>query len=225
MNRADRWRFDTPRAYRDGHFVPSITWGSPVIASLRKRVPDAFFDCHMMVTKPSQWVPDIAKAGGQRYTFHLEVNTIMPHDHVTHAAPELLLFCWQAVDTDDLDLAGLCTLIRKSGMQVGIAVKPGTGVEALSAVIALVDMVLVMTVEPGFGGQSFMPGMMPKVLSLRSQYPKLDIQVDGGLSPKTIDAAAAAGANMIVAGVQRASARAVTEDSPPRLTQLGPRTR
>ena len=69
----------------DGHFVPNITWGSPVIASLKKQVPEAFFDCHMMVSKPSQWVADIAKAGGSRYTFHLE-----------------------AVDTDDRDVAGVC---------------------------------------------------------------------------------------------------------------------
>ena len=69
----------------DGHFVPNITWGSPVIASLNKQVPEAFLDCHMMVSKPSQWVGDIAKAGGSRYTFHLE-----------------------AVDTDDRDVAGIC---------------------------------------------------------------------------------------------------------------------
>ena len=161
----------------DGHFVPNITWGSPVIASLRKNVPDAFFDCHMMVSKPSQWIPDIAKAGGSRYTFHLE-----------------------SVETDDNDIVGVCKLIRDNGMQVGVAIKPGTGVEALKDVIALVDMVLVMTVEPGFGGQKFQPAMMPKVLQLRTEHPKLDIQVDGGLGPPTIDAAAAAGANIIVAG-------------------------
>jgi len=160
----------------DGNFVPNITWGAPVIASLRKHV-DAFFDCHMMVAKPSQWVPDIAKAGGSRYTFHLE-----------------------AVETDDADLAGVCSLIRASGMKVGVAIKPGTPVAALADVVALVDMVLVMTVEPGFGGQNFMPNCMPKVLELRTAHPSLDIQVDGGLGPATIDQAAAAGANLIVAG-------------------------
>jgi ribulose-phosphate 3-epimerase len=166
----------------DGHFVPNLTFGSPVIASLRKSVPDAFFDCHMMVTRPSQWISDIGQCmkrgtGGSRYTFHLE-----------------------AVETDELDIAGICQLIRSHGMRVGVAIKPGTGVDQLSSVIALVDMVLVMTVEPGFGGQSFRPSMMPKVLALRSSHPDLDIQVDGGLSPSTIDAAAAAGANLIVAG-------------------------
>ena len=161
----------------DGHFAPNITWGSPVIASLRKNVPDAFLDCHMMVSKPSQWVADIGRAGGSRYTFHME-----------------------AVETDELDVKGICKLIRSHGMQIGVAINPGTGVDRLSSVITLVDMVLVMTVEPGFGGQSFRPSMMPKVLALRSSHPELDIQVDGGLSPSTIDAAAAAGANYIVAG-------------------------
>ena len=85
-------------------------------------------------------------------------------------------------------------------MKVGVALKPGTPMEAVAPFVGLVDMVLVMTVEPGFGGQSFMPNMMPKVLALRTQYPTLAIQVDGGLSPSTVDAAAAAGANIIVAG-------------------------
>merc|ERR1719456_1116007 len=85
-------------------------------------------------------------------------------------------------------------------MKVGVALKPGTPVEDVRAFVSLVDMVLVMTVEPGFGGQKFMPNMMPKVLHLRTQHPELDIEVDGGLGPETIDEAARAGANMIVAG-------------------------
>ena len=164
----------------DGHFVPNMSFAHPVISSLRKHVPKAFLDCHMMVSKPSQWVEPVAQSctgAGSRYTFHLE-----------------------SIATDDLDLTGVIKLIRDNGMEVGIAVKPGTGIEALSAVITLVDMVLVMTVEPGFGGQKFMPHCMPKVLALRSKHPDLDIQVDGGLGPSTIDAAAAAGANLIVAG-------------------------
>jgi ribulose-phosphate 3-epimerase len=164
----------------DGHFVPNITFAHPVVASLRKNLPDAYLDCHMMVSKPSQWVEPVATAcvgGGSRYCFHLE-----------------------SMDTDDLDVVGMCKLIRENGMQVGIALKPGTAIDGLMDVISLVDMVLVMTVEPGFGGQKFQPGMMPKVLSLRKQHPQLDIQVDGGLGPSTIDQAAAAGANYIVAG-------------------------
>jgi len=161
----------------DGNFVPNISFGAPVIQCLRKNVPDAFLDCHMMVAKPSQWIEDIAKAGGSRYTFHLE-----------------------AVDNDDLDVQGVCKMIQKHGMKVGLAIKPGTAADAVAPFITLVDMILVMTVEPGFGGQSFMPHMMPKVLSLRTEYPDLDIQVDGGLGPSTIEAAAKAGANFIVAG-------------------------
>lgn len=164
----------------DGHFVPNITFAHPVVASLRKNVPDAYLDCHMMVSKPSQWVEPVATActgAGSRYTFHLE-----------------------AIETDDVDITALIKLIRDNGMEVGVAIKPGTGVEALAPVAALVDIVLVMTVEPGFGGQKFMPNCMPKVLALRTEHPSLDIQVDGGLGPTTIDAAAAAGANLIVAG-------------------------
>ena len=85
-------------------------------------------------------------------------------------------------------------------MEVGVALKPGTDVSAVREFVSLVDMVLVMTVEPGFGGQKFMPNMMPKVVHLRDTFPNLNIQVDGGLSPSTIDVAAKAGANSIVAG-------------------------
>ena len=91
--------------------------------------------------------------------------------------------------------------LHAAGLRAGVAVKPDTGVDALGDVGDMgVDMVLVMTVEPGFGGQSFMPETMDKVSALRAAYPTLDIQVDGGLSPATIDVAAAAGANVVVAG-------------------------
>jgi ribulose-phosphate 3-epimerase len=169
-----------------GNFVPHISWGAPVIAKLRKHT-EAFFDCHMMVANPSQWVDDIAKAGGDQYTFHLEAA-------LTEKATA------GATNTDHATVSALCRLIRESGMKVGVAIKPGTSVEAVSQYVTLVDMVLVMTVEPGFGGQSFMPNMMPKVLHLRKAFPLLDIEVDGGLGLTTIEAAAAAGANMIVAG-------------------------
>ncbi|KAJ0395373.1 hypothetical protein ATCC90586_008665 [Pythium insidiosum] len=156
----------------DGHFVPNITWGAPVIKSLRQHTK-AFFDCHMMVSKPEQWVSDIADAGGDQFTFHLEATS---------------------------DPLALIQQIRAAGMKVGVAIKPGTSVEAVLPYVDKVDMVLVMTVEPGFGGQKFMADMMPKVSALRHKFPTLDIEVDGGLGPSTIDAAAKAGANMIVAG-------------------------
>jgi len=160
----------------DGHFVPNISWGPPVIASLRKIIgDDVFFDCHMMVSNPQQWVQSIKDSGGNQYTFHIEA-------------------------CGDEGAASVCEQIRGAGMKVGVAIKPGTPISAIASIVALVDMVLVMTVEPGFGGQSFMPNMMPKVLELRTLHPTLDVEVDGGLGPATIDAAAMAGANMIVAG-------------------------
>jgi len=163
----------------DGHFVPNITWGPPVVQCLRKSLgSEVMFDCHMMVSNPIQWVQPIKEAGGSertQYTFHIEASG-------EEGAPKV------------------CAAIREAGMKVGVALKPGTEVSAVAPIVSLVDMVLVMTVEPGFGGQSFMPNMMPKVLQLRTEYPNLEIEVDGGLSPTTVHHAARAGANMIVAG-------------------------
>jgi len=161
----------------DGHFVPNLTFGAPIVKCLRKHTPDAFFDVHLMVSKPAQWVVDFADAGANMYTFHIEA----------------------AIAAGD-DVPTLCQAIRDAGMKVGIALKPGTPVEALTPYLSLIDMALVMTVEPGFGGQSFMAEMMPKVATLRAQRKDLDIQVDGGLSAANIAVAAAAGANVIVAG-------------------------
>ncbi|KAI9478142.1 MAG: ribulose-phosphate 3-epimerase [Benjaminiella poitrasii] len=157
----------------DGHFVPNLTWGAPIISAIRPHT-EAYFDCHMMVSNPSQWVDDIAKAGGQMYTFHIEATQ---------------------------DPTGLIKQIHDAGMQAGVAIKPGTPIESVVGQVAeLCDMILVMTVEPGFGGQRFMAQCMPKVEALRRKYPNLDIEVDGGLSLETIDASADAGANVIVAG-------------------------
>ena len=98
------------------------------------------------------------------------------------------------------DIAAVVRLVKAAGMKVGLAIKPATPVEAVFPHLSSLDVVLVMTVEPGFGGQSFMGGMMSKVATLRQRCPDLDIQVDGGLTVDTVDAAARAGANMIVAG-------------------------
>lgn len=161
----------------DGHFVPNISLGPPIITSLRKEIPRSserlFFDCHMMVSEPERWVPEVAKAGGDQYTFHYESTK---------------------------DPLALIALIKKHGMRAACAIKPGTDVAVLADLGAHLDMALVMTVEPGFGGQKFMADMMPKVDKLRAQFPQLDIQVDGGLGRDTVDAAADAGANVIVAG-------------------------
>ncbi|RXN29072.1 ribulose-phosphate 3-epimerase [Labeo rohita] len=147
--------------------------------------PDPFFglealltlylitDMHMMVSRPEQWVKPMAAAGANQYTFHLEATT---------------------------NPGNLIKEIRESGMKVGLAIKPGTTVEELAPWAGQIDMALVMTVEPGFGGQKFMEDMMPKVSWLRSQFPSLDIEVDGGVGPDSIHRCAEAGANMIVSG-------------------------
>ncbi|KAK9450606.1 Ribulose-phosphate 3-epimerase-like protein [Limtongia smithiae] len=159
----------------DGHFVPNITIGAPVVTCIRGALPkgDSFFDCHMMVAEPERWVEDFAKAGGDLYCFHYEATS----------SPEALI-----------------DKIHASGMRAGCALKPKTPVSAVFDLVPKLDMVLIMTVEPGFGGQKFMIECMPKVEELRSKFPDLDIEVDGGLGPATIDFAADAGANVIVAG-------------------------
>lgn len=161
----------------DGHFVPNISLGPPIISSLRKEIPrkaeKTFFDCHMMVAEPEKWVPEIAKAGGDQYTFHYESTK---------------------------DPIALVKLIKEHGLKAACAIKPGTSVDVLYELGEHLDMALVMTVEPGFGGQKFMADMMPKVEKLRLKFPQLNIQVDGGLGKETVPAAADAGANVIVAG-------------------------
>eukprot|EP00938_MAST-03A_sp_MAST-3A-sp1_P001406 g1406.t1 len=151
----------------DGHFVPNLTLGAPIVKSLRKHT-NAFLDCHLMVSEPRKWVDDFAKAGADQFCFHIEV---------------------------EKDPKSLIQEIKSKGMKAAIAIKPKTPVDTVYPYAEDLDMCLIMTVEPGFGGQKFMEDMMPKVKALREKYPSLNIQVDGGLSPKTIDSAAKAGAN------------------------------
>ncbi|XP_055612798.1 ribulose-phosphate 3-epimerase [Uranotaenia lowii] len=158
----------------DGTFVPNLTFGHPVVKCLRNKIKDAFFETHMMVQAPQHWIEPMADAGVNQYTFHIEP--------VMGSVPDI------------------CRKIQEAGMKVGLALKPGTPVETVKEFISMADMVLVMTVEPGFGGQKFMTDMMPKVQWLRENYPNLNIEVDGGVGPGTIDTCAKAGANMIVAG-------------------------
>jgi ribulose-phosphate 3-epimerase len=128
-----------------------------------------------MVKEPAKWVEPMRKAGANSLTFHLESD-------LPEGGPQAMI-----------------RMIRDAGMHVGMVIKPKTPVESLYEYINEIDLVLIMTVEPGFSGQNFMPEMMPKVKALREKFPKLNIQVDGGLSPTTVDEAAAVGANVIVA--------------------------
>lgn len=160
----------------DGRFVPNITFGAPVIKSIRNRT-SLVFDVHLMIDEPLKYIEDFKKAGADIITFHVESSS-------------------PAEETVDK--------IRECGCKAGISVKPKTGVEEIIPLLEKLDMVLVMTVEPGFGGQSFMPETMEKIKTLRSEIERrglsVDIQVDGGINEKTVEIAAAAGANVFVAG-------------------------
>lgn len=164
--------------------MPNLTLGPPIIKSLRQATP-LYLDCHFMVSNPTQWIAPAAAAGANMYTFHVEA--VPGYDETSIPAPAVV---------------DVCKAVRAAGMHCGIALKPATPVSLVLPYIdaGLVDMVLVMTVEPGFGGQSFMPEMMDKVRDLRKHWPSLNVQVDGGLAPSTIKEAADAGANVIVAG-------------------------
>ncbi|XP_055338407.1 ribulose-phosphate 3-epimerase-like [Paramacrobiotus metropolitanus] len=159
----------------DGHFVPPITFGHQMVESLRKTIPKnrCWFDMHMMVENPDKFVKDMSDAGADQFVFHYEATK---------------------------DPQTTIRKIREAGMKVGIAVKPKTAVDVVFPYIEEVDLVLVMTVEPGAGGQKFMQDMMPKVQTLRRKFKELDIEVDGGVSPDTIHHCAEAGANLIVSG-------------------------
>ncbi len=160
----------------DGHFVPNITFGAPVIKSIRNRT-DIVFDVHLMISDPLKYAEDFVKAGADILTFHVE---------------------------SDSDVKATIEKIKSLSCKVGLSVKPGTPVEAVFPYLDDIDMVLIMTVEPGFGGQSFMEDMMGKITLLRNKLQQTgktaDIQVDGGINEDTVSVAARAGANVFVAG-------------------------
>ncbi|NYF99569.1 ribulose-phosphate 3-epimerase [Janibacter cremeus] len=160
----------------DAHFVPNLTLGLPIVESLL-RVSPIPIDCHLMIEDPDHWAPPYAEAGAKSVTFHIEA----AKDPVTLARD-----------------------IRAQGARASMAIKPGTPFAPYEELLTEVDMVLVMTVEPGFGGQSFMADQMPKVTQVREAVQKhggdIWIQVDGGVSAKTIEQCAEAGADVFVAG-------------------------
>ena len=160
----------------DGRFVPNITFGAPVIKSIRKKT-NLVFDVHLMIDEPLKYIEDFKNAGADIITFHIESSS--PAE--------------QTVDK-----------IIECGCKAGISIKPKTAAEEVFSLLNKLSMVLVMTVEPGFGGQSFMPETMDKIKTLRAEIERrgldIDIQVDGGINEKTVETAAAAGANVFVAG-------------------------
>ena len=163
----------------DGHFVPNLSIGAGVIKSLRAHFPSTFFDCHLMVTDPEFWVDSFAESGASQFTFHIETQN------------------------NQEDLESLIAKIRSRNMRVGIAIKPKTEIPDMMINVVekgIVDLVLFMTVEPGFGGQKFMEEVMGKVREFRSRFRNIDLQVDGGVNGETIMVADEAGANVFVLG-------------------------
>lgn len=160
----------------DGMFVPSISFGMPVIATLREHT-NLFFDVHLMIEKPERYIEEFAECGADLINFHIEA-------------------------TEDAE--GVIQKIRSLGKKVGITIKPATPAEAVKTYLKLVDMVLVMTVEPGFGGQKLIPHCLDKVRAVRemaqSQGIDMDIEVDGGIDIQNVSTVLEAGANVIVAG-------------------------
>ena len=162
----------------DGSFVPNISFGMPVISAVRKTT-DLVLDVHAMIVNPDKYIDDFISAGADIITFHLE-----------------------ALDKDRI--LGAIEKIHSHGKKVGISIKPKTDASEIFPYLHLIDMVLVMTVEPGFGGQSFMNDMMEKVIAIRGEIQEkslsVDIQVDGGLNNETIKIANESGANIFVLG-------------------------
>lgn len=160
----------------DGQFVPNITFGADVVASMRKH-SKLVFDCHLMVVNPERFVDACAQAGADIMTIHAE---------------------------STLHIHGALQKIKKAGMKAGVVINPGTPVSAIEPVLSLVDQVLIMTVNPGFGGQAFIPEMLEKVQKVAKIRDEkgydFDIEVDGGVDNKTIKACYQAGANVFVAG-------------------------
>ncbi len=171
---ADYIHFDV----MDGEFVPNISIGIPVLKSLRK-ITDMFIDVHLMITTPLRFAKAFCDAGADLVVFHVEADS------------------YQNI-SDAIDV------VKAQGKKVGLAVKPRTPAAVLYPFIERLDLVLVMTVEPGFGGQSFMPDQLPKIKELRHEIERRDLdcelEVDGGVDPVTAKLCKAAGANVLVAG-------------------------
>ncbi len=186
---ADYLHFDI----MDGVFVPNISFGIPVLKSVRK-CTDMFLDVHLMIDRPGRYAWQFCEAGADLVNFHVEADT-------------------------QENISAALSMVRALGKKTGVTMKPGTPVDAVLPYLNLVDLVLVMTVEPGFGGQKFMPDMMPKVSKLRDLRGRrrlnFEIEVDGGINAETAAVAASAGADVLVSGnyIFAARDRAAAVDS------------
>lgn len=162
----------------DGIFVPNISIGIPVVQSIRKHT-DLFLDVHLMIDRPHRYVAQFCDAGADLVVFHVEAD-------------------------EPQDLFAAIQTVKEHGKKVGLSVKPKTPAEVLIPYLPLLDLVLVMTVEPGFGGQSFMSDQLPKIAQLRAMIdatnPSCELEVDGGIDAKTAPLVKQAGANVLVAG-------------------------
>lgn len=164
----------------DGQFVPPITFGDAYVKALRSVAPEALFEAHLMTLTPERHFEAFVAAGCGRIIFHAEV---APHAH------------------------RLVQQLKQAGVQAGIAINPGTPVEAVLPVVGDVDLVLVMTVNPGWGGQAFIASTLDKVRRLRAERANLLIEVDGGIDPHTLPIVRDAGANVFVVGSHLARAK------------------
>ena len=160
----------------DGHFVPNITFGAPVIKCVRKYT-DKPFDVHLMITDPLKYIDDFADAGADIITFHVEC---------------------------DSDIDKTIEKIKSRNIKAGLVIKPKTPAESVFEYLDKIDLVLIMTVEPGFGGQSFMADMMPKVKAIKEEAKRrgldMPVEADGGIGAATIEQCAEAGIDICVAG-------------------------
>ena len=157
----------------DAHFVPNLSFGPDIVALSRRVAPSFFRHIHLMLTRPDLYLEPFAKAGAQTIQIHVEA---------------------------DCDLHAELARIRALGLRAAVALNPDTPAEAVFPDLGLCDEVLVMTVHPGYGGQSFIAGCLPKIAAIRRRAPALDIMVDGGINAETAILAAQAGANQLVAG-------------------------
>lgn len=154
----------------DGNFVKNLTIGPCVVKWIKTDVP---LDCHLMINNPHLYIEEYAKAGAHSITIHTEASRHLPEDIIK---------------------------IKELGCKAGVSLNPDTPVDDIAKVLPMVDLVLVMSVHPGFGGQAFIPEVLEKVKWIREHFPDLDIQIDGGINEKTAPLAIEAGANVIVSG-------------------------